>query len=85
MLPEISCLFCPYQDKIEWDLAQHMFEEHKKELMAIPITRQERKAAKNLIKDSRLRFFARFESPMEYRLDKAIKMAKRRGPSKNVP
>jgi hypothetical protein len=39
--------------------------------MSIPITRRERLAAKALFGD----WFSRFESPMEYRLDKALGMA----------
>jgi len=75
-LPWIRCLLCNYRDKIEFDLSLHFLEEHKKQLMAIPITRKERLAAKALIKDPCARFFAKFESPMEYRLDKAVKIAK---------
>ena len=40
--------------------------------MTIPITRQERLAAKVLSGD----WFAKFERPMEFRLDKAVKMAR---------
>jgi hypothetical protein len=75
----IKCLWCNYKDKIEFDLSFHFLEEHKTELMTIPITRRERLAAKALIKDPCARFFAKFESPMEYRLDKAVRMAKERG------
>ena len=78
-LPWIRCLWCSYRDKIEFDLSLHFLEEHKKELLAIPITSKERLATKALIKDPRARFFAKFEGPMEYRLDKAIKMAKLKG------
>jgi hypothetical protein len=66
-------MWCDYQDKIEFDLSLHFLKEHKDKLSAIPITRRERLAAKLLSND----WFARFESPMEYRLDKAIMMAKR--------
>lgn len=70
-LPWINCLWCGYRDKIAFDLSLHFLEEHLEELLAIPITRRERLAAKTLSGD----WFARFESPMEYRLDKALGMA----------
>jgi sarcosine oxidase delta subunit len=92
-LPWIRCLWCNYRDKIEFDLSLHFLESHKAELMTIPITRRERLAAKALIKDPAARFFAKFESPMEYRLDKAVSIAKQKSfspvpngeVSKNVP
>ena len=71
-LPWIKCLWCDYRDKIEFDLSLHFLEKHKNELMTIPITRQERLAAKVLSGD----WFAKFERPMEFRLDKAVKMAR---------
>jgi hypothetical protein len=74
-LPWINCLWCDYRDKIEFDLSLHFLQEHKEGLLAIPITRKERLAAKALSGD----WFARFESPMEYRLDKAVKLAKEKG------
>lgn len=77
-LPWIQCLWCNYKDKIEFDLSLHFLEDHKDELLAIPITRRERIAAKALLKDPYARFFAKFESPMEYRLDKAVEMAKQK-------
>jgi sarcosine oxidase delta subunit len=83
-LPWIRCLWCNYRDKIEFDLSLHFLEEHKKQLLAIPITRRERLAAKALIKDPRARFFAKFESPMEYRLDKAVKLAREKSGEVNT-
>jgi hypothetical protein len=79
-LPWINCLWCDHRDKIEFDLSLHFLEEHKKELLAIPITQKERLAAKALSGD----WYARFESPMEYRLDKAVKLAKEKGDNKNA-
>jgi hypothetical protein len=73
-LPWIGCLFCNYQDKLEFDLSLHMLEEHREELLQLPITRQERRAAKELSGD----FFAKFEGAMEYRVDKAAEIAKRK-------
>jgi hypothetical protein len=70
-LPWINCLWCDHGDKIAFDLSLHFLEEHLEELLAIPITRRERLAAKALRGD----WYARFESPMEYRLDKAVRMA----------
>ncbi len=74
-LPWVKCLWCDYRDKIDFDLSLHFLEQHKKKLLAIPITNRERKAAKILAGD----WFAIFESPMEYRLDKAVNMAKKQG------
>jgi hypothetical protein len=51
-----------------------MLQEHRNELLQLPITRQERKAAKKLSGN----LFARFEGAMEYRLDRAVDMAKRK-------
>lgn len=73
-LPWIPCLFCSYKDKIKFDLSLHMLQEHRKELLQLPITRQERKAAKELSDNP----FARFERAMEYRLDKAVDMLNER-------
>jgi hypothetical protein len=78
-LPWINCLWCNYRDKIEFDLSLHFLEEHKEGLLAIPITRRERLAAKALIRDPCARFFSKFETPMEFRLDKAVKVAKEKG------
>ena len=71
-LPWNKCLWCNYRDKIEFDLSLHFLEEHRDKLLAIPITRRERSAPKALSPD----WFTRFEDPMEYRLDKAVTMAK---------
>lgn len=49
-LPWINCLWCDYRDKIAFDLSLHFLEEHKEELMAIPITRRERLASKVLFR-----------------------------------
>ena len=74
-LPWIRCLWCNYRDKIDFDLSLHFLEQHKKKLLAIPITIRERKAAKILAGD----WFAIFEGPMEYRLDKSVDMEKNQG------
>ena len=73
-LPWICCLSCNYKDKIEFDLSLHMLEEHREELLQLPITRRERKAAKALSVDP----FAFLEGAIEYRLDIAIEIAKRK-------
>jgi hypothetical protein len=73
-LPWRYCLFCDCREKVEFNLSLHMLEEHHQELLQIPITRQERKTAKIISGD----FFARFERAIEYRLDKAVGMAKLR-------
>ena len=72
-LPWIRCLFCRYRDKIEFDLSLHMLEEHKQKLLQLQISYQDH--SKLLRSDA----FARFYSRMEYRLDKAIEIAKRKG------
>lgn len=74
-LPWIQCLYCNCKEKIEFDLSLHFLEEHTEELLAIPITRRERLAAKALSGHP----FAFLESPIEYRLDKAVRIAKERG------
>jgi hypothetical protein len=79
-LPWIYCLWCSYRDKIAFDLSLHFLEEHKEELLAIPITRRERLAAKALSGD----WYTRFESPMEYRLDKAVGFAQQKSESEKV-
>ena len=68
-------MWCDFRDKIDFDLSLHFLEQHKKKLLAIPITNRGRKAAKILAGDG----FAIFEAPMEYRLDKAVDMAKNQG------
>ncbi|HEY7111099.1 MAG TPA: hypothetical protein VH415_16855 [Nitrososphaeraceae archaeon] len=78
-LPWINCLWCDYRDKIKFDLSLHFLEDHKDELLAIPITRKQRLAAKALAGD----WYSRFESPMEYRLDKAVGMAYQKSKSKS--
>jgi hypothetical protein len=79
-LPWTNCLWCNYRDKIQFDLSLHFLEEHKKELLAIPIIRRERLAAKILSGDR----FAFLESPIEYRLDKAVKLAKEKGDNRDA-
>lgn len=86
-LPWISCLWCDYRDKIEFDLAQHMNEKHRGNkdsiddgLMQIPIDPKDRKTTKALSGD----FFARFESAIEFRLDVAVEMAKEENRDKGV-
>lgn len=72
-LPWIHCLFCSYRDKIEFDLSLHMLEEHKQKLLQLQISYEEH--SKLLHSDP----FARFYGRIEYRLDKAVEIAKRRG------
>jgi hypothetical protein len=74
-LPWIRCLFCSYKDKIEFDLSLHLLEEHKQKLLQIPISARDRTET-NLLKESRARFFSKFEGSMEFRLDVAVEMAK---------
>lgn len=71
-LPWIRCLFCNYKDKIEWDLAQHVFERHRAKVVALPIYSKDRKYTKALSGD----FYARFESAIEFRLDLILEMSR---------
>lgn len=71
--PWIRCLFCRYRGKIEFDLSLHMLEEHKQKLLQLQISYQDH--SKLLQSDA----FARFYGRMEYRLDEAVEMAKRKG------
>jgi hypothetical protein len=72
-LPWIHCLFCRYRDKNEFDLSLHMLEEHKQKLLQLQISYQDHS---KLLQFDR---FARFYGRIEYRLDKAVEIAKRRG------
>lgn len=72
-VPWIRCLFCRYRDKIDFDLSLHMLEEHKRKLLQLEISYQDH--SKLLQSDPFARFFGR----IEYRLDKAVEIAKRRG------
>jgi hypothetical protein len=70
--PWIRCLFCRYRDKIEFDLSLHMLQEHKQKLLQLEISYQDHSTL--LQSDP----FARFYGRQEYRLDKAVEIAKRR-------
>jgi hypothetical protein len=72
-LPWISCLFCSYRDKNEFDLSLHMLESHKRKLLHLQISYRDHA---NLRQSDP---FARFSARIEYRLDKAVEVAKRRG------
>ncbi|MFI5405338.1 MAG: hypothetical protein ACHQ1D_02365 [Nitrososphaerales archaeon] len=72
-LPWIRCLFCSYRDKIELDLSLHMLKEHKHKLLQLQIPYRDHA---NLTQSD---WFARFYGRIEYRLDKTIEIAKRRG------
>ena len=72
-LPWIRCLFCRYWNKNEFDLSLHMLEEHKQKLLQLEISYE--KHFRLLHSDQ----FAKFYGRIEYRLDKAIEIAKRKG------
>jgi hypothetical protein len=72
----IRCLWCNYRDKIEWDLAQHMFEKHRKQVYELPISSQDRRKTLDLL-EPRARLFSRFEPSIEFRLDVAVMMSKK--------
>jgi hypothetical protein len=74
-LPWINCLWCNYRDKIQFDLSLHFLEDHKSELVAIPISTRDRKLTKSLL-DPEPGFHSKFEAAIEFRLDVAIEMAK---------
>ena len=69
----IRCLFCSYRDKNEFDLSLHMLEEHKQKLLQLQISYEDHS------KLGQTDPFARFYGRIEYRLDKAVEIAKRRG------
>lgn len=71
--PWIRCLFCRYRDKIEFDLSLHILEEHKQKILQLEISYEEH--SRLLHSDP----FAKFYGRLEYRLDKAVEIAKRRG------
>ena len=69
----IKCLWCHYRDKIEFDLSLHMLEKHRQKLLYLKISYRDH--AKVRQSDP----FARIYGRIEYRLDKAVEIAKRRG------
>jgi hypothetical protein len=75
--PWIKCLWCSYCDKIEFDMSLHFLENHRYKLLQIPIRPRDRKKTKSLLEPN-FRFYSRFEPPIEFRLDVAVEMAKRR-------
>ena len=72
-LPWIRCLFCSYRDKNEFDLSLHMLESHKHKLLHLQIPYRDHA---NLRQSNP---FAGLYGKIEYRLDKAVEIAKRRG------
>jgi hypothetical protein len=72
-LPWIRCFFCGYRDKIEFDLSLHLIEVHKQKLIQLEISYQDH--SKLLQSDP----FPRCYGRIEYRLDKAVEIAKRKG------
>ena len=51
-LPWIICLWCSYRDKIEFDLSLHFLAEHKKEVMKLKISFEDRKRVLSLLEPS---------------------------------
>ena len=82
-LPWITCLWCRYRDKIEFDLSLHFLEEHKKEVMKLQISFEDRKRVFSLLEPS-LSFFVKFESLIEFKLDVAVEMAKEENRGKGL-
>ena len=69
-LPSIRCLWCEYEDKVERDLEYHFLQNHKKRLYQMKAPLYERK--KVWSHDP----FSWMYSDIEYRLYKAVKLAK---------
>lgn len=71
-LPWIQCLWCKYRDKVERDLEWHFLENHKKKLYReVKVSPYERMRA------SKYEPFGFMDSPIEYRLQKAVGLAKK--------
>jgi hypothetical protein len=81
-LPWITCLWC-YRDKIEFDLSLHFLEEHKKELLKLPISFKDRRRVFSLLESS-LSFFVKLEPLIEFKLDVAVEMAKEENRDKGI-
>jgi len=72
-LPGIRCLWCNYRDKIEHDLEWHFLENHRIQLYReIRVTSEERKIA------WRNDPFSSMYDKIEYLLEKAVELAKRK-------
>jgi hypothetical protein len=71
-VPWIRCLFCRYRDKNEFDLSLHMLESHKGKLLRLQIPHRDHD------KLGQRDPFAQFYGKIGYRLDEAVKIAKRR-------
>lgn len=82
-LPWINCLWCDYKRKIAFDLSLHFLQEHREELLAIPVYSRDRKITKDLL-DEPARFDSKFEWAMEFRVDVAVEMAKEENRDKGV-
>ena len=82
-LPWITCLWCSYRDKIEWDLSLHFIEEHKSKVLKLPIGFEDRRRVFSRLEPS-IRFFSKFEPLIEFKLDVAVEMAKEENRGKGV-
>lgn len=82
-LPWITCLWCSYRDKIEFDLSLHFLEKHKKEILKLQISFEDRRRAFSPLEPS-LGFFTKFEPLIEFKLDVAVEMAKEENRGKGV-
>src|SRR4030095_14283564 len=71
-LPWIRCLWCSYRHKKEHNLGWHFYEEHRYEIYKIGLTNAERRQIQR--KDK----FWFLYSPIEFQLEKAVRMAKSR-------
>jgi hypothetical protein len=68
------CLWCDYTDKVERDLEWHFLEEHRDRLYKMKADDEERRLDPVWTKDS----FSWMYSNLDYRLYKAVKLAKRK-------
>lgn len=73
-LPYVKCLWCDYRDKVERDLEYHFLEKHKDRLYKIKVSPHERRQDSVWTKDP----FSWMYDDIEYRLYKAVKLAKRK-------
>ena len=73
-LPSIKCHWCDYSDKVERDLEYHFLEKHKDRLYKMKVSPQERRQDPVWTQDP----YSWMYDDIEYRLYKAIRLAKRK-------
>jgi hypothetical protein len=73
-LPWIKCLWCDYRDKVENDLGHHFEDKHRQRLYRIKVSPEERRKDLDWTRDP----FSWMYSNLDYRVYKALKLAKRK-------